>query len=279
MPIFSFIPTSSDTFRARLSRVFCIGELGLAGGFGDGRGRGGGLDGGELGEDLVDVDYEAVANLEGGAEVGVGAVERGAEFACLGDAQGGEDEDDAEGAQAHPAHRSDNVFSVGVHLAGLDVGEVGVEAGALVRCHLHADALQGLKQLEEGVELFADLLEVFVQSYSAAGIEDIVPFASGVQVVEHKAGEKSVLGVLDEGADLLRDAGEKGAQARGLDADVFLVLAADVGDGFVVEGLAEAIGVVAVVGVEGVGKGVAFGLEHQALAVVLIEGLVDGGGA
>lgn len=45
------------------------------------------------------------------------------------------------------------------------------------------------------------------------------------------------------------------------------------------EGFAEAVRVVAVVGVEGVGEGVAFGLEHQALAVVLVERLIDGGGA
>lgn len=45
-----------------------------------------------------------------------------------------------------------------------------------------------------------------------------------------------------------------------------------------VEGFAEAVGVVAVVGVEGIGEGVALGLEHQADAVVLVQGLIDGRG-
>ena len=44
------------------------------------------------------------------------------------------------------------------------------------------------------------------------------------------------------------------------------------------EGFAEAVGVVAVVGVEGVGEGVALGLEHQADTVVFVQGLIDGGG-
>ena len=45
------------------------------------------------------------------------------------------------------------------------------------------------------------------------------------------------------------------------------------------EGLAEAVGVIAVVGGESVGEGVAFGLEHNALAVVVAKDLIDGGGA
>ena len=43
--------------------------------------------------------------------------------------------------------------------------------------------------------------------------------------------------------------------------------------------LAEVVGVVAVVGVEGVGQGVALGLEHDAATVVLAEDLNEGGGA
>ena len=46
-----------------------------------------------------------------------------------------------------------------------------------------------------------------------------------------------------------------------------------------VEGFAETVGEVTEVLTEGGGEGVAFGLEHQTLLVVLIEGLVDGGGA
>lgn len=45
-----------------------------------------------------------------------------------------------------------------------------------------------------------------------------------------------------------------------------------------VEGFTKAVGVVAIVGVKGVGKSVALGLEHQADAVVLVQGLIDGCG-
>ncbi len=44
------------------------------------------------------------------------------------------------------------------------------------------------------------------------------------------------------------------------------------------EGLAEAVGVVAVVGAECVGEGVTLGLEHQAGAAVVAENLIDGRG-
>ena len=45
-----------------------------------------------------------------------------------------------------------------------------------------------------------------------------------------------------------------------------------------VEGLAEAVGEVAVVGGEDVGQRVAFGLEHQCIAAVIGEDLIDGSG-
>ena len=45
-----------------------------------------------------------------------------------------------------------------------------------------------------------------------------------------------------------------------------------------VEGFAEAVGEVAVVGGKDVGQRVAFGLEHQGVAAVVGEDLIDGGG-
>ena len=44
------------------------------------------------------------------------------------------------------------------------------------------------------------------------------------------------------------------------------------------ESLAEAIGEVAIVGLEGVGKGVALGFEDDADALVVVEHLIDSGG-
>ena len=64
-----------------------------------------------------------------------------------------------------------------------------------------------------------------------------------------------------------------------MQTDVFPFRAAKVGDGLVLETLAEALGEIDEVLAEAGGKDVAFGLEEEALAGVLIEGLVDGGGA
>ncbi len=75
------------------------------------------------------MDDDAVADLEGGAEVLVGAVEGRREFAGLGDAQGRKNEDYPEGGEAHSADGGDNVFAVGVHLAGLDVAQVDFGGG------------------------------------------------------------------------------------------------------------------------------------------------------
>lgn len=77
---------------------------------------------------------------------------------------------------------------------------------------------------------------------------------------------------------MLGRACEQGGEAGRLDADIFLVFSADVGDGFVVEGFAEAVRVVAVVGVEGVGESVALGLEHKTDAIVLVQSLIHGCG-
>lgn len=106
-----------------------------------------------------------------------------------------------------------------------------------------------------------------------------MPGDAGGEAIEDESAEKAVLGVRDKVLDLAGCAGEDGGKTGALDVDVFPVLAAGVGDGLVLEGLAEAFGVVAVVGREGGGEGIAFGLEHEALFIVLTKGLVEGGGA
>lgn len=78
---------------------------------------------------------------------------------------------------------------------------------------------------------------------------------------------------------MLGCAGEDGGDTGLLDADVFSFRAAKVGDGFVLEALAETLGEVSKVLAEAGSKDVAFGLKEEALAVILIEGLIDGGGA
>lgn len=128
------------------------------------------------------------------------------------------------------------------------------------------------------VELPAECLKMFVKGGVGVGAEHIVPDEAEIQKVEDEAAEEAVLGVGDEVKDLSRCAGEECRESRALDIHIFAVLAADVGDGLVVEGLSEAVGVVAVVGAECVGECVALCLEHQAYAAVVIENLIYSGG-
>lgn len=59
------------------------------------------------------------------------------------------------------------------------------------------------------------------------------------------------------------------------EVDIFPVLATDVGDVLVMECLAETVGVVAIVGREGICQRIGLGLEHNALTVVVAKHLVD----
>lgn len=118
---------------------------------------------------------------------------------------------------------------------------------------------------------------MFVKCGVGVGAEHVVPYEAEIEEVEDEAAEQAVLGVGDEIQNLSGRAGEERGEARILDVHIFTVLAADVGDGLVVECLAEAVGVVAVVGAECVGEGVALRLEHQAGAAVVAEDLIDCG--
>ena len=65
---------------------------------------------------------------------------------------------------------------------------------------------------------------------------------------------------------MLGRAGEDSGDTGLLDADVFSFRAAQVGDGLVLEALAEALGEVSEVLAEAGGKDVAFGLKEETLA-------------
>ena len=130
----------------------------------------------------------------------------------------------------------------------------------------------------EVMEIMSESLEVFVKGGVGVGAEHVVPYEAEVEEVEDEAAEQAVLCVCDEIENLTGRAGEEGGQTWILDVHIFTVLAADVGDGLVMECLAETVGVVAVVGAEGVCEGVALGLEHQASAVVVSKDLIDGCG-
>lgn len=129
----------------------------------------------------------------------------------------------------------------------------------------------------EVVELLTKCLEMFVKGGVDVGVEHVVPDKAEIKEVEDESTEQAVLGVGDEIQNLSGRSGEERGKAWILDVHIFTVFAADVGYGLVVERLSEAVGVVAVVGAECVGEGVALGLEHQAGAAVVAKGLIDCG--
>ena len=118
-----------------------------------------------------------------------------------------------------------------------------------------------------------------VQGFSISFIQDIEPDEGFVQAVEEEAGEEPVLYAGHQIGNLLGRAGEDGGNTGLLDADVFPFRAAKVRDRLVLEALAKALGEVSEVLTEAGSKNVAFGLKEETLAFILVEGLIDGGGA
>lgn len=82
-------------------------------------------------ENLVDVDYEDIADGQGGTEVGLCTGQGRREVACFEDSQGGENQDYPEGGETEATDGGNDVFTVTVKLTGLDGGEVRVESGHL----------------------------------------------------------------------------------------------------------------------------------------------------
>ncbi len=191
--------------------------------------------------------------------------------------EGCEDHCDAEGDEAEAADAGYDVVAKEAVELGLGGGVVVVEGVLLAGGELEFHFGHCFEVLVDVGERPADVVEDFVEGGAVDAGEDVEPLELEVDVVEDEAGEEAVLGVRDEGADLAGRAGEDGGEARAQEFDEFAVLAAGVGDGLVVEGFAEAVGEVAVVGGEDVGEGIAFGLEHQGIAAVVGEDLIDGG--
>jgi hypothetical protein len=118
-----------------------------------------------------------------------------------------------------------------------------------------------------------------VQRLSISFVQDIEPDEGFVQTIEEEAGEESVFYAGHQVGYLLGRTRKDGGDTGLLDADVFPFCAAKVGDRLVLEALAETLGEVSEVLAEAGGKNITFGLEEEALAVVLVEGLIHGGGA
>ena len=121
------------------------------------------------------------------------------------------------------------------------------------------------------------MLEILIDSVVGGG-EDVEPFEDKTLIVEDEAAEEAVFGIGDERENLTWSAGEQSREARTGKLDKLTVFAAGIRYHFVMESLAEAIGEVAIVGLEGVGEGVALGFEDDADALVVVEHLIDSGG-
>ena len=250
--------------------------------FAEGASIGRGLDGsGDVGKGVVhadDVLQEDSGDMKGVFVVIGPAGEGFFEDAVFHHTEGGEDHGDAEGYKAQTADGGDDIDIAAEDCIVLEFLKDGVELVLLLFGEGEDDVRSVLKLGVEVEEFRAKAGKVFVDAAVSALGKDVVPGDAGGKAVEDKSAEKAVLGVRDEILNLAGRAGEDGREAGAFDVDVFPVFAAGVGYGLVLERLAEALGVVAVVGGEGVGKGVAFGFKHQAFLVVLAEGLVEGRG-
>lgn len=160
--------------------------------------------------------------------------------------------------------------------------ELREELIEVVLLGLSEEELDGL--IVAGEELFveweeaeAEMGEDFVVG-AVFDFEDVAPIELAWEDVLCESAAESGLVAVDECCDLSRGEGEDHAEARGLDDDVFVFFASSVGDVLVLECFAEDACVVAVVGFEDVGHGVAFGLEDEAEAAVVADGLAEGGG-
>ena len=114
----------------------------------------------------------------------------------------------------------------------------------LLRCETEQKVFAAAEDVIEVVVVFSEGTEVVIEGTVNGVVKNIVPDNPGVQCVECEATEKAVLGIGNEVEYLMRCSGQKGGEPRVADADIFTVFAPDVGNGFVVECLAEAIGIV-----------------------------------
>lgn len=203
----------------------------------------------------------------------------GREIAVFHHPEGGKDHGNTEGAHRQAANGSDGIVPKDGVVFSLDLVEVFVEVLALLSRETDLDAGVLLQAVIKGEELTAEDFEMVVQGLPVTFVQDIEPDEGFVQAIEEETGEETVLYAGHQVGNLLGRSGEDGRDTGLLDADIFPFRAAKVGDGLVLEALAEALGEVAEVLAEAGGKDVAFGLEEEALAVVLVEGLIHGGGA
>ncbi len=218
---------------------------------------------------------------EHGSKVVVAAEQRGGQGSValvVHQAQDGKRHADAVGRQSEPAHGWQQLHAEAPHALLLKFGEEPVEVGLLPARQRKAHGLGAGEAAVELEEASSQTDEPVVQRIVFVAGKDIVPCRPHGQRVEEEPGEEAVLGVGNQRAYLSGRAAEQDGQAGHGNLHVFAVFPAVVGDGLVVEGLAQAVAVVAVLAAEGGGQRVALGLEHQGPAVIVVQRLEEGRG-
>ena len=119
------------------------------------------------------------------------------------------------------------------------------------------------------------MLEIIVERLVFVG-ENISPYQLEIHLIENETAEQSVFAIVNQSKDLTRGAGESHREFGIGDFNKFSVFATIVGYLLVMESFAQAIGEISVVGLKGVGQGVALGFKQQTSALVFMEGLVNG---
>ena len=192
-------------------------------------------------------------------------------------AERGENHDDAESDETETTDGGEDVFAKHIVIVVLHLLEHGIELVFLGFGKRETDWIGVLKSLVKLEKLLPELIEIIVKRFFF--FKNIAPRENEVHFVEYETAEQTVFSVVYQRCDLAWSAGENGRQARTFKLDKLAIFAASVGDKLVMECLAETIGEIAVVGLKGVGKGVALGLENETYAVVVVQHLIDSSGA
>lgn len=127
-------------------------------------------------------------------------------------------------------------------------------------------------------EVVAYLLKKLISRRAVGLVEHIMPNDFGGHDIEDETAEEAIFGRGNEVEDLLGRAGEDGTELGLDDFDILTILLTEVRNGFVMEGFAEAVGIVAKVGIKSVGLCVALRLEEQPYPIVLRQRLIDHSG-
>ena len=184
---------------------------------------------------------------------------------------------DAVGRKPQTADRGQQPCPVAADALVLQLGKEGVEGLLLLGGEREANGVCLAQTAVELEEPAAQPTETAVHGLALYGGKDIVPHGAQGQVIEQEAREEAVLGIGYQRGNLPGCAAEQHRQAGLGYLYVFAVFAAVIGNGFVVEGFAKAVAIVAVLAAEGGGQGITLGFEHQGLTVVIVQCLKEGG--